>query len=164
MLALWVLGRPQRSGASMAANFIAFADFLLTFSILIGMMAWYQFARGWQTAVLAAFIFIASIGPALWVTALKLKYRDPAVSSPHIVQLGMSRRSGVALTSGRRSGASSILSTRWWGSSMTVDGESSASRASYLPRLAASHGGAALFLRLGVRRFPMTEASFADLI
>ena len=27
---------------------VAFVDFLITFCILVGMMAWYQFAPGWQ--------------------------------------------------------------------------------------------------------------------
>src|ERR1700693_317906 len=58
---------------------VAFADFLITFSILVAMMVWYQFAPCGQIVVLPAFVllaFVASIGPALWVTALNVKYRD----------------------------------------------------------------------------------------
>src|SRR6266852_6210785 len=40
---------------------VAFADFLVTFSILVGMMAWYQFAPGWQIAVLPAFVLLAFV-------------------------------------------------------------------------------------------------------
>src|ERR1700693_4612405 len=58
---------------------VAFADFLITFSLLVAMMAWYRFMPGWHIVVLPAFVFlafIASIGPALWITALNVKYRD----------------------------------------------------------------------------------------
>src|SRR5947199_425525 len=53
-----------------ASIVVAFADFLITFSILIGMMAWYSFMPGWQILCLPAFIilaFAASIGPSLWI-------------------------------------------------------------------------------------------------
>src|SRR5262249_8116844 len=38
---------------------VAFADFLITFIILLGMMAWYQFAPGWQIVLLPGFVFMA---------------------------------------------------------------------------------------------------------
>src|ERR1700704_976877 len=40
---------------------VAFADFLITFSILIAMMAWYRFAPGWQIVVLPPFIMLAFV-------------------------------------------------------------------------------------------------------
>src|SRR3979411_2052316 len=58
---------------------VAFADFLVTFALLVGMMGLYRFAPGWQVALLPAFLllaFITSIGPSLWVTSLNVKYRD----------------------------------------------------------------------------------------
>src|SRR5947207_375863 len=58
---------------------VAFVDFLITFSLLIVLMGWYQFAPGWQMAFLPGFIvlaFVTAIGPALWITALNVKYRD----------------------------------------------------------------------------------------
>src|SRR5437870_8840744 len=58
---------------------VAFVDFLITFSILIVLMAWYQYPPGWQMLVLPGFVvlaFLASMGPALWITALNVKYRD----------------------------------------------------------------------------------------
>jgi lipopolysaccharide transport system permease protein len=58
---------------------VAFVDFLVTFSILLVLMAWYQYLPGWRMLVLPAFVllaFLASMGPALWVTALNVKYRD----------------------------------------------------------------------------------------
>src|SRR3981081_4629832 len=71
---------------------VAFVDFLITFSILIAMMAWYQFLQGWQIMVLPGFVllaFAASMGPALWLTALNVKYRDFRYVIPFIVQLGL---------------------------------------------------------------------------
>ena len=58
---------------------VAFIDFLISFVILVGMMAWYQFLPGWQILLLPVFIalaFFASLGPGLWTTALNVKYRD----------------------------------------------------------------------------------------
>src|SRR2546421_11861578 len=56
---------------------VAFADFLVTFAILLLMMAWYQFAPDWEMVLLPVFVvlaFVASIGPALWITSLNVKY------------------------------------------------------------------------------------------
>jgi lipopolysaccharide transport system permease protein len=148
---------------------VAFADFLITFSILVAMMAWYQFAPGWQIVVLPAFVllaFVASIGPALWVTALNVKYRDFRYVVPFIVQFGL-YVSPVGFSSG-------IVPEEWrliyslnpmvgvidgfrW---CILGGQSQL----YLPGLAASLGVAAFFLWFGIRRFRKTEASFADLI
>ena len=55
-------------------------------------MAWYQFLPGWQMLVLPGFVlfaFLASIGPALWITALNVKYRDFRYVIPFIVQFGL---------------------------------------------------------------------------
>src|SRR5204862_3248655 len=71
---------------------VSFVDFLITFSILVGMMAWYRFVPGWQIMVLPAFTllaFAASMGPALWITALNVNYRDFRYVIPFIVQLGL---------------------------------------------------------------------------
>ena len=71
---------------------VAFVDFLISFLILILLMAWYQFLPGWQLLVLPAFIllaFLASMGPALWITALNVKYRDFRYVIPFIVQFGL---------------------------------------------------------------------------
>src|ERR1051326_3849189 len=59
-----------------ASVVVAFFDFLISFGILLGMMAWYRFVPGWHIGLLPAFIVfcvVASIGPALWITALNVK-------------------------------------------------------------------------------------------
>src|ERR1700740_1762281 len=57
---------------------VAFVDFLISFAILLLLMAWYQYPPDWRILVLPGFVllaFVASVGPALWITALNVKYR-----------------------------------------------------------------------------------------
>jgi homopolymeric O-antigen transport system permease protein len=148
---------------------VAFVDFLITFSILILLMAWYQYPPGWQILVLPAFTllaFLASIGPALWITALNVKYRDFRYVIPFIVQFGL-YVSPVGFSS-------SVIPEEWrllyslnpmvgvidgfrW---CILSGQSPL----YLPGLAASMLVAGFFLWFGIHRFRKTEKSFADLI
>lgn len=61
---------------------VGFVDFLITFSILILPMAWYQYPPGWRMLALPAFTllaFLASMGPALWITALNVKFEISAL-------------------------------------------------------------------------------------
>src|SRR6266851_4639055 len=75
-----------------AVVMVAFVDFLVSFTILVGLMVWYQFAPGWQVLFLPVFAFIAfvaSIGTGVWITALNVKYRDFRYVIPFIVQMGL---------------------------------------------------------------------------
>jgi len=148
---------------------VAFVDFLITFTMLILLMAWYQYPPGWQFLVLPVFIllaFLASIGPALWITALNVKYRDFRYVIPFIVQFGL-YVSPVGFSS-------NIIPEQWrllyslnpmvgvidgfrW---CILGGQSPV----YLPGLACSAVVAAFFLWFGIHRFRKTERSFADLI
>ena len=148
---------------------VAFVDFLISFTILVGMMVWYRFLPGWQLALLPLFILlaaIASIGPALWMTALNVKYRDFRYVIPFVVQLGL-YVSPVGFSS-------KVVPEQWrmlyslnpmvgvidgfrW---CILGGQSEL----YLPGIMASIVVAAFFLWFGIRRFRKTEASFADLI
>jgi lipopolysaccharide transport system permease protein len=148
---------------------VAFVDFLITFFMLIVLMAWYNFLPGWQMLVLPGFIllaFLASMGPALWITSLNVKYRDFRYVIPFIVQFGL-YVSPVGFSS-------SIVPEEWrllyslnpmvgvidgfrW---CVLGGQSPL----YLPGLAASVCIAAFFLWFGIHRFRKTERSFADLI
>src|SRR5579864_3279356 len=146
---------------------VAFADFLITFVILVAMMAWYRFAPGWQILVLPVFIllaFVASIGPALWITALNVKYRDFRYVVPFVVQLGL-YVSPVGFSSNIVPPVWRLLYSlnpmvgvidgfRW----CILGGQSEL----YLPGLVASITIAAVFLWFGVIRFLKTEKSFAD--
>ena len=96
---------------------VAFVDFLITFSMLLVLMAWYQYPPGWRMLGLPAFVllaFLASMGPALWITALMSSTVISATSfRSSSSSASMSRRSGSARVSYLRSGGSSTPSTRW---------------------------------------------------
>src|SRR5215471_7378887 len=52
---------------------VAFVDFLITFAFLLMLLAWYQYPPSWRMLALPLFVllaFFASVGPALWITAL----------------------------------------------------------------------------------------------
>jgi lipopolysaccharide transport system permease protein len=60
--------------------------------MLAGLMAWYSFLPTWRIVFLPVFILlvsVASLGPALWLTALNVKYRDFRYIIPFIVQFGL---------------------------------------------------------------------------
>ena len=148
---------------------VAFVDFLIAFSMLILLMTWYHYSPSWRMLVLPAFTllaFLASIGPALWITGLNVKYRDFRYVIPFIVQFGL-YVSPVGFSS-------SVIPEEWrlpyslnpmvgvidgfrW---CILGGQSPV----YLPGLAASALVAAFFLWFGIHRFRKSERSFADLI
>ena len=71
---------------------VAFVDFLISFCILLALMGWYRFLPDWRIMVLPLFAlwaFFASVGPALWITSLNVKYRDFRYVIPFIVQFGL---------------------------------------------------------------------------
>ncbi len=152
-----------------AAEMVAFVDFLIGFVLLAGLMTWYRFAPSWQIFLLPAFIaiaFVASLGLGLWLTALNVKYRDFRYVIPFIAQLGL-YLSPVGFSS-------SIVPDEWrlayslnpmvgvidgfrW---CILGGQSPL----YLTSFLLSLGVSALFLWLGLRQFRKMEKSFADLI
>jgi lipopolysaccharide transport system permease protein len=152
-----------------AAVVVAFVDFLISFCIMIVLMAWYRFWPDWRIIVLPAFAllaFLASIGPALWITSLNVKYRDFRYIIPFIVQFGL-YVSPVGFSS-------SVVPAQWrllyslnpmvgvidgfrW---CMLGGQSGL----FLPGLVASVCVTAFFLWFGVHQFRKTERSFADLI
>jgi len=148
---------------------VAFVDFLISLSMLLLLMAWYQYPPGWRMLVLPALTLLAllaSMGPALWITALNVKYRDFRYVIPFIVQFGL-YVSPVGFSS-------SVIPEQWrllyslnpmvgvidgfrW---CILNGQTPV----YLPGLTASLIVAAFFLWFGIHRFRKTERSFADLI
>ena len=71
---------------------VALVDFAVNLAILIAIMAWYGVVPGWQVVLLPAFValaVLASLGPALLLTALNVKYRDFRYIIPFIVQFGL---------------------------------------------------------------------------
>src|ERR1700746_2767454 len=148
---------------------VAFVDFLITFLILILLMVWYQYPPGWQMVVLPAFTLLAllaSMGPALWMTALNVRYRDFRYVIPFIVQFGL-YVSPVGFSS-------NVIPEEWRllyslnPMVGVIDGFRwcilSGQIPVYLPGLAASVCVAVFFLWLGIHRFRSMEKSFAALI
>jgi lipopolysaccharide transport system permease protein len=148
---------------------VAFVDFLISFAMLLLLMAWYRYPPGWRMLVLPALTLlaiVASMGPALWITALNVKYRDFRYVIPFIVQFGL-YVSPVGFSS-------SVIPEQWrllyslnpmvgvidgfrW---CILNGQTPV----YLPGLTTSIIVAAFFLWFGIHRFRKTERSFADLI
>jgi len=70
----------------------SFADFLVSFLLLIGLMIWYRFPPTWNFLALPIFIgmaFLAALGPGLLFTALNVKYRDFRYVIPFAIQFGL---------------------------------------------------------------------------
>lgn len=147
----------------------AFVDFLISFVILIGMMAYYQFAPNWHIFFLPFFIImalLASLGPGLWITAFNVKYRDFRYVIPFLVQFGL-YVSPVGFSS-------KVVPEQWRllysinplvgvidGFRWCILGGNSPI---YMPGFFLSLAIIASFLWLGVSRFRKMEKTFADII
>ena len=148
---------------------VAFVDFLISFCILLLLMGWYRFFPDWRIFLLPIFTllaFLASVGPAVWITSLNVKYRDFRFVIPFIVQFGL-YVSPVGFSS-------NVVPSQWrllysldplvgvidgfrW---CILRGQAEL----YLPGLLSSVIVIAFFLWFGVRQFRKTEKGFADLI
>jgi lipopolysaccharide transport system permease protein len=148
---------------------VALVDFLISFCILLALMGWYRYLPDWRIIVLPAFTILAlfaSIGPALWITALNVKYRDFRYIIPFVVQFGL-YVSPVGFSS-------SVIPDQWrllyslnpmvgvidgfrW---CIIRGQGEL----YTPGLLVSVAVIAFFLWFGVRQFRKTEKGFADFI
>jgi lipopolysaccharide transport system permease protein len=148
---------------------VALVDFAINLALLLGLMIWYGFLPTWRIALLPAFVLLAilaSLGPALLITALNVKYRDFRYIIPFIVQLGI-YVSPVGFSSG-------VVPEAWrfWYSLNPVVGVIDGFRwcllrgesRLYTSGFLLSLGVVALFLWVGIAYFRHTERSFADLI
>jgi lipopolysaccharide transport system permease protein len=75
-----------------AAVATSFADFLITFGLLVVLMLWYRFVPGWQIGALPFFVLLAfgcSVGLGLLLAALNVEYRDFRYIVPFLVQFGL---------------------------------------------------------------------------
>jgi len=152
-----------------SAAVVALVDFSVNLTVLFAIMAWYGVAPGWQIVLLPCFValaVLASLGPALFVTALNIKYRDFRFIIPFIVQFGL-YVSPVGFSS-------AVVPEVWrfWYSLNPVVGVIDGFRWCllggeshlYLPGFGLSLGLVAAFLWLGVAYFRRTERFFADLV
>lgn len=75
-----------------SAVIVSFVDFLISGTILIGLMAWYDFVPSWRIVTLPFFVFaafVAAMGVGLWFAALNVQYRDFRYIVPFVIQLGL---------------------------------------------------------------------------
>ena len=71
---------------------VSLVDFLVSCSILVGLMVWYHFWPVWRLIALPLLMVLAiaaAMGPGLILTALTVRYRDFRMIIPFIVQFGM---------------------------------------------------------------------------
>ena len=152
-----------------SAAVVALVDFSINLVILFGIMAWYGFMPNWQIAFLPPFVVLAvlaSMGPALYITALNVKYRDFRYIIPFVVQFGL-YVSPVGFSS-------AVVPDQWrfWYSLNPVVGVIDGFRwcvlggqsRLYWPGFMASLAVVVFFLWLGIRYFRSTERTFADLV
>jgi lipopolysaccharide transport system permease protein len=152
-----------------SAGVVALVDLAVNLTIFFGIMVWFRFVPNWQIAFLPVFIVVAvlaSLGPALLVTSLNVKYRDFRYIIPFLVQFGL-YVSPVGFSS-------SVVPNEWrfWYSLNPVAGVIDGFRwcllggesQLYLPGFLASLGVVAFFLWYGIRTFRRTERTFADLV
>jgi lipopolysaccharide transport system permease protein len=152
-----------------SAGVVALVDFFANLVIFFGLMAWYQYLPNWHVLFLPIFVLfaiIASLGPALFITALNVKYRDMRYVIPFVIQFGL-YVSPV--------GFSSELvpdNMRIWYSLNPVVGVIDGFRwcllgdnsRLYIPGLLASIVTTSLMSWIGLRYFRRTERTFADLV
>jgi lipopolysaccharide transport system permease protein len=152
-----------------AAAVVALVDFGINLAMLAALMLWYGYAPAWTILLLPFFTVLAvlaSLGPALLITAMNVKYRDFRYIIPFIVQFGL-YISPVGFSSG-------VVPPAWrfWYSLNPVVGIIDGFRwcilggdsQLYVPGFLASLGVVALFLWWGTSYFRRTERTFADLI
>jgi lipopolysaccharide transport system permease protein len=153
-------------GSSVITSFV---DFLISFAILIGIMAWNHYWPIWHVLLLPLFValvFAASIGAGLWLCALTVEYRDFRYIVPFIVQFGL-YVSPVGFSS-------SIVPAKWrWLYSLNpmvgvIDGFRwtllRGGAHLYWPSLLVSVGLTAILCLTGIWYFRKMERTFADVI
>jgi lipopolysaccharide transport system permease protein len=152
-----------------ASAAIALVDFAISFVMLALMMLWFGVRPDFRFFFLPLFIVLAvlaSLGPALYMTALNVRYRDFRFVIPFALQLGM-YLSPVGFSS-------AVVPQRWrflYGLNPVVgviDGFrwcllGGQSRLS-MPSIALNFITIAALLWFGVSYFRKTERTFADLI
>jgi lipopolysaccharide transport system permease protein len=153
----------------MATVMVALIDFAVSLTILAGLMIWYAVVPGWQILLLPVFVALtlaAAIGPALWASALVVKYRDFRFVIPFVVQIGL-YASPVGFSS-------TIVPEQWRllyslnpmvgiidGFRWSIVGGASPI---YWPGFLISLGAIVAVLWIGISGFRRIERDFADLV
>lgn len=152
-----------------ASAVVALVDFAISLALLAVLMLIFGFFPDWRVMLLPLFLVLAvvtALGPALWLSALNVKYRDFRYIVPFIVQFGM-YVSPVGFSSanipekwrffyGLNPMVGVIDGFRW----CLLGGQATLHTPSFLLSLCLT----AFFLWLGIRAFRRTERTFADLL
>ena len=152
-----------------AAAIVALVDFMINLAVLFGLMWWFEYPPSWRMLLLPGFVglsVLTSLGPALMLTALNVKYRDFRYIIPFVLQFGL-YVSPVGFSSAiipmewrllysLNPVADIIDGFRW----CILGGESRLCTHGFLLSLAII----AIFLWFGIAQFRRTERSFADLL
>ena len=152
-----------------ASAVVAVADFSISLVLMFLMMFWFRFLPSWHLLLMPVFVLLAvlaSIGPALWMTAMNVKYRDFKYIIPFVLQFGI-YVSPVGFSSaavpakwrflyGLNPVVGVIDGFRWCvlGGHLPI----------YMPSFLLSLGVIGVLLWTGVRQFRRTERTFADLL
>jgi lipopolysaccharide transport system permease protein len=152
-----------------ASSVVALVDFAVTLVLLFGLMLLYGVSPDWRLVFLPIFALItilASLGPALILTSLNVRYRDFRFILPFIVQFGLyvspvGFSSAVVPEQWRliyslNPAVGVIDGFRW----CLLAGQADI----YWPGFWLSVGVGVIFLCLGLLIFRATERTFADLI
>lgn len=148
---------------------VALADFALSFLMMLLMMAYFRFLPDWRIVFLPAFVLLAiaaSLGPALLLTAMNVKYRDFRFVIPFVLQFGLyvspvgfatkAVPPGWRLLYSLNPAVGVIDGFRW----CLLGGQVHF----YWPGFISSLGVVVLFLWWGITYFRKTERTFADLL
>jgi lipopolysaccharide transport system permease protein len=75
-----------------SAVITSLVDLLISFLLMLGMMAFYNYWPDWHILILPLFValaFAVAIGLGLWLCALNVEYRDFRYIVPFVVQVGL---------------------------------------------------------------------------
>ena len=73
----------------LASIFAGLVDFVIAFTLVIGMMVWYGVRPTWAILTLPFFVILAmaaALGVGLWLSALNVQYRDVRYTLTFVVQ------------------------------------------------------------------------------
>ena len=154
---------------------VCLIDFLISFVILLVLMAAYRFAPGMEIVFLPLFLLLAlitALGSGILIAALNVKYRDFRYVVPFMVQFGL-YISPIAFSSAdifSNPRIPEVVKVIYALNPMVgvIDGFRwcllGGATPLHMPGFAISVGISLLLLVLGIRYFRSTERTFADVI
>jgi lipopolysaccharide transport system permease protein len=152
----------------LAAVVVPIVDFMLAFTVLVGMLFWFHITPSWALVLAPAFLFLAfatAFGVGLFLSAVNSRYRDVPYAIPFLLQIWL-YFSGVVY-------AISALPQKWqWLLALNpmttaISGFQWGILGTHPPHLGkslVSIGATALVVIVGLWVFRRSEPRFADTI